>query len=181
MVRTDPEAAERVLAKLAENFSAEQRELRLYVDELSLEEPLWADRRIPLGERLADMLDRIQAIWGVGTSLDGNVGDTFDAELERRILRIIQEAVVNAARHGGANHVRVRVESGPEAILIELSDDGHGFPFLGNYDDQELKDQRLGPVSLKHRVGQGGGTIAIQSTQEGAMLQISLPTPRRSP
>ena len=66
-------------------------------------------------------------------------------------------------------------ESYATFTIIELEDDGHGFPFKGEYSDKELKDLRLGPVSLKRRVGQGGGQMTIRSTPSGARIRIDFP------
>lgn len=175
LVTADPEAAKEVIRRLDEGVRAEQREMRLFVDEMKLEEPIWAQGRLPLGERVDDMLHRISAIWGVVTTLDCDLHQAFDAEFERQVLRVIQEAVVNAARHGGATQVSVHMSDQGQAVAIELVDDGHGFPFKGDYSDQELKDQRVGPVSLKRRVGQGGGQMAIRSTDTGATIRIDFP------
>ena len=175
LVATDPEAAQEVIRRLDEGVRAEQREMRLFVDEMRAEEPMWPQGRLPLSERVDDMLHRVSAIWGVETSLDCDVHKTFDAEFERQVLRVIQEAVVNASRHGGADLISVRMSDHGDAMTIELMDDGHGFPFKGDYSDQELKNQRLGPVSLKRRVGQGGGQMAIRSTESGATIRIDFP------
>lgn len=176
LVKSDPDAAQEVLRRLDEGVRAEQREMRLFVDEMKIEEPLWAEGRLPLAERVDDMLHRISAIWGVETSLACDLPHAFDAEFERLVLRVIQEAVVNAARHGGAGSVSVRMADEGRAVAIELEDDGHGFPFQGDYSDRELRDQRLGPVSLKRRVRQGGGQMTIRSMPTGSWIRIDFPT-----
>lgn len=178
MVAQDPQRAAEVLEKIAESMAAEQRELRLYVDELKLEEPMWADAGVPLEQRIGDMLSRIHSIWGVATELNVDLGEGYDPEFDRRVLRLIQEAVVNAARHGGARRVEVSVREKGQNIEVLLQDDGHGFPFSGDYDYEALKERRLGPVSLKQRVAQGRGTLSIRSTPQGARLQIVLPLER---
>lgn len=180
LMRADPAAAADVLRRLGEGLAAEQREIRLYVDEMNLEEPLWADVRIPLGDRVANMLDRISTIWGVGTSLDSELRDSFQAEFDRQVMRVVQEGVVNAARHGGATNVRVRLAETEDALDIALDDDGHGFPFVGVFTDRDLRDKRLGPVSLKRRVAQSGGTISIDSSPTGAKVRITVPVERGS-
>jgi len=177
LIRVDPEAAENVLAALGETVRAEQQEMRLYVDEVKGQSPLWPDADHDLGARITAMLDRVRAIWGVATSLQADVDSDLSAEMGRRVLRIIQEAAVNSARHGRAKAVRVKVgRDGPD-ITIDVSDDGRGFSFLGDYDANELREKRLGPVSLKHRVEDAGGWLSIHSTREGASLCIRLPAP----
>lgn len=175
LMRSDVALADEVLSELKQSFMAEQRELRLYVDEMKNEEPVWADRRRTLVERVGEMLDRIGSIWGTHTSFSVELARDPSPAMERRILRIVQEATVNAARHGGARSVAVSLTGSEEGVDIELSDDGHGFPFQGDFDHDDLRERRLGPVSLKRRVADGGGRIHIRSTPEGALIRILLP------
>jgi len=46
---------------------------------------------------------------------------------EIHLLRIAHEAVSNAARHSGASEIRVRLSYEPEAVVLEVSDNGQGF------------------------------------------------------
>ena len=114
-------------------------------------------------------------IWGLKAAADVRLRDGLSQEMERRLLRIVQEATVNAARHGGARSVSVKVGLDGRDIVLEVVDDGHGFPFHGEYDDAALKAQRLGPLSLKHRVAAAGGTISIVSTLQGTTLSVRIP------
>ncbi|MHB1193019.1 MAG: PAS domain-containing sensor histidine kinase [Longimicrobiales bacterium] len=175
LVRQDPAAAEELLAALGETVHAEQQEMRLYVDEVKGQEPLWPDGDHGLAGRIAAMLDRVRGIWGLSASLEGDIEDGLPAEVGRRILRIIQEATVNAARHGLAKSVAVTIGRDGPAIAIRIADDGHGFPFLGDYDADALREKRLGPLSLKHRVEDAGGRLSVRSTREGATVCVWLP------
>jgi len=175
LVRQDPTAAEELLATLGETVRAEQQEMRLYVDEVKGENPLWPDGDPSLAGRIAAMLDRVRAIWGLSASLEGDIEDDLPAEVGRRILRIIQEATVNAARHGLAKTVTVTVGRDGPAITIRIADDGHGFPFLGDFDGDALREKRLGPLSLKHRVEDAGGRLSILSTRGGATVCVWIP------
>jgi len=178
LIREDPSRAEAVLADLAEVVSAEHREIRLYVDEVKGEAARSAAGGGDFEERLSSMLDRVQTVWGVRTSLESDLRGELSSETRRRVLRIIQEATVNAARHGGAEAVAVRVESEGDELRIHLVDDGHGFPFRGEYDTAELREKRLGPVSLKHRIAEVDGKILLRSTADGTRLAIRVPTGR---
>jgi PAS domain S-box-containing protein len=175
LLRRDPAAAEEVLAALADTVSAEQQEMRLYVDEVKGQSPPSKDGAQGLPERIAMMLDRVRAIWGTTAALEVDLNEAVSAEVGRRVLRIIQEATVNAARHGAAKAVSIRVAlEGPE-VAIHITDDGHGFPFLGEYDTDALRKERLGPLSLKHRVEDGEGRIFVRSTRQGSTVSVWLP------
>ncbi len=179
LIRQDPAAAEQVLAALGDSVSSEQQEMRLYVDEVKGQSPLWTDGSLGLRERIAAMLDRVRAIWGLTTSLETDLGDGGSPEVDRQVLRIIQEATVNAARHGLAKAVSVRVALDGQDIAIRIADDGRGFPFLGDYDTDALREKRLGPLSLKHRVEEGGGRISVRSTRGGSTVDVWLPVRAR--
>ena len=50
------------------------------------------------------------------------------AAVEACALRIIQEAVVNVRRHAAASCCEVRIVPEPDALRIEIVDDGVGSP-----------------------------------------------------
>lgn len=177
LLHADPTAAEQVLATLARSVSAEQQEMRLYVDEVKGREPSWADERVAIGTRVEEMLERVALVWGVEIDADLDLPDGLTADRDRELMRIIQEAAVNAARHGGAHRVSVTAHSDGGGIHVVVEDDGHGFSFLGEYDDAELRRRRLGPLSLKRRVASAGGSLSIRSTREGSALSVRLPIP----
>jgi len=175
LVRTDPDAAEKVLDNLGNSVAAEQQEMRLYVDELKGRAPAWIDGTLGLTQRIEALLDRVGAIWGLTATAETNVTGLIGGELGRQVLRIIQEATVNAARHSSAKAVSVSVKPDGPDLTISVADDGNGFSFLGNFDHKALKEQRLGPLSLKHRVEETGGRISINSTPQGSTVFVRLP------
>lgn len=175
LLHENPDAAEKVLAALGDTISAEQQEMRLFVDELKGLSPLSSRPSVGMRDAIASLLDRVHAIWGVSASLQVELEEEPPPDTARHILRVIQEATVNAARHGGAQAVSVQVERAGADVALRITDDGHGFPFLGELDMEALKERRLGPLSLKHRVQACGGRLAIRSTREGATVSIWLP------
>lgn len=178
LVRSDPDQAEEVLANLARSLGAEQQEMRLYVDEIKNPSPGWNGGGPGLRTRIDAMLERVSVIWGVRTDAHLRFPSGLSPETERCLLRIAQEAVVNAVRHGGARSISLKGGLRGREVFMELSDDGHGFSFIGEYDDAALRSQRLGPVSLKHRVAASGGEISIVSTSRGVRLSLRIPLSR---
>jgi len=83
--------------------------------------------------------------------------------------------VINAARHSGASVVRVGLWVEPKEVRIEVTDDGHGFPFAGEYDLPALAAAGLGPVSLRERIASLGGSLRLRSSQEGSDLEMTVP------
>jgi signal transduction histidine kinase len=60
-------------------------------------------------------------------------------------------------------------------VRIRVTDDGRGFRFRGHYDQAALTDMKLGPVTLKERIAVLHGSLAIDSDESGAGLEITLP------
>jgi PAS domain S-box-containing protein len=57
------------------------------------------------------------------------IGQVTVASLGKRgtqLLRIVGEALTNSRRHSGASAIRVDLETTPEALVVEVSDDGCG-------------------------------------------------------
>lgn len=85
------------------------------------------------------------------------------------LLRIVQEALVNARRHSGARHswVSFRVEGG--FIRAEVVDDGRGF-------DVETAWGGVGLSSMQERALKLGGCMDIQSEPgKGTSVTIRIP------
>lgn len=177
LLREDPDRADAILNDIAQNLASEQQELRLYVDELRGRSSTWSDGRRTLDERLRLLLNRISRIWGIGTSVRAEEVVDVPGETARQAIRIVQEAAVNAARHGGAGRVSVAVQVTDRLLCLVIHDDGHGFSFRGEFDHAELVRNRLGPVSLKHRVEEAGGRVHIRSEPSGATVTVRLPLP----
>ncbi len=175
LIHSDPAAAGEVLEALGTSLAAEQREMRLYVDEVKGSAAASPDGTLGLRERIETIIERVGAIWGVSTSVDARLPGRLPPELGRQILRIIQEATVNAVRHGAARAVSVSAAFDGPDIAITVSDNGMGFSFLGEYDSEALKKKRLGPLSLKHRVEAAGGSMSINSTPGGSTVTVRLP------
>lgn len=84
----------------------------------------------------------------------------FPAAVELAAYRIAQEAVNNVVKHAGANHCQVRMQAQGNALLIEIHDDGRGFP----------SDARpgVGLHSMRERAEELGGRLEIKPSSGGA-------------
>jgi len=173
LMERDVAQAEVHLGNVRDALAAEQRELRFWASEVK--PSLSALARGPLEDQLLSTLERVQSTWGVGTDLRFSVDKGVPRSLHHPIYHMVQEGVVNAARHGEASRITVEVTERAQMVVIRVADDGKGFPFLGRYDQRQLSELRLGPVLLKHRVAAANGTLSIESTDTGSCLEIQLP------
>ena len=48
-------------------------------------------------------------------------------KVENQLLRIGQEAILNAVRHAGASRIKVTLEGHAQSVVLTVSDDGRGF------------------------------------------------------
>jgi signal transduction histidine kinase len=85
-------------------------------------------------------------------------------------LRIVQEALANARKHARADRVAVTVEYAPDAVSVEIRDDGAGF-------DPATPTAGFGLKGMHSRVLESGGTLDISSRPgAGTAVRASLPT-----
>ena len=54
--------------------------------------------------------------------------NTVDGLLSQTVYRVIQEAVTNVLRHAKANAMHVAADINGREVIVEVSDDGTGFP-----------------------------------------------------
>ena len=90
--------------------------------------------------------------------------------IESGLYRIGQEALTNAARHSGAEHVLLRLVATPEAIDLTVEDDGEGF------DPSSVPEQRYGLIGINERARLVGGTMNIESgSGVGTRITVRIP------
>jgi signal transduction histidine kinase len=81
-------------------------------------------------------------------------------ELEAAIYRIVQEALTNAASHGGAARAVVEVVENDRFVEVTVRDDGRGF-------DANVKTDGFGLVGMRERADMFGGTLEVKSSPGG--------------
>jgi signal transduction histidine kinase len=172
----EPRSARRALEEVRRLIAEEQRDLRFYIEDLkptALDAP---EDRGGLDVALGDLGRRLGRVWGMRVVVDAvQPSGAVPPALFRDVYRLIQEASVNAARHGKASEVRVSLLAQDGWLEIAVADDGCGFPFQGRFDHDALAARRLGPRTLRERVTALGGTLALESAASGARLEMRLP------
>jgi signal transduction histidine kinase len=176
MLGPEPEAAGRLIEEIQDLLLFEQRELREFVGDLEAARSDPRARAAGLAERLQKLGERMARHWDLGVELRSGLGEEVISDrLAHDIYRLVQEALVNASRHGRASQATVDLRLDGAAVQITVADDGCGFPFHGDYDFAALTAAKLGPVSLKQRVAALGGSLQIASSVAGARLEVRLP------
>ncbi|MBQ6737947.1 MAG: sensor histidine kinase, partial [Synergistaceae bacterium] len=149
------------------------RELRALCDELA---PPWID--LGLSEALTEIAERLSQVYDVLITSDYD-DDVRTVEIENdkilSLLRIIQEAVSNAVRHGNATEVHIQLTKQDNVLILEISDNGEGFDSENiNHETLRVEGHR-GLASMTERMSLMGGKLSINSKiGEGTVIKASL-------
>ncbi len=96
-------------------------------------------------------------------------------QIEGQLLRIGQEAVINAVRHSSAHRISIELDYRNDGVVMRVDDDGHGF-----LPDQVAPDtdKHYGLVSMKERAETVGGRLSILSRLgQGTTVETMVSTP----
>jgi len=163
------------LISMERALASEQRELRFFIEDL---QPMRAETRPEgtLAARLQELTDQLASQWKTPVTLRmTTIAAPLSNEIEQALPRMIHEAVVNALKHGEPSRVAVTLHGDGDDLRVVITDDGHGFPFEGQFDQEMLMRQNLGPVSLCERVRSLGGAVSVESRTAGSKVEIRLP------
>jgi two-component system, NarL family, sensor histidine kinase UhpB len=99
---------------------------------------------------------------------DGDLGRLpEDAQLV--VYRVAQEALSNAVRHSGAEHVQVGLRRDGDSVELRVGDDGRGFSF-------DQANRGLGIGGMRERALLVGGEFQIESRpQVGTSVRLLVP------
>jgi two-component system, NarL family, sensor kinase len=101
-----------------------------------------------------------------------DVGISSDAKFA--IYRATQEALNNVEKHSGATLARIVVRRDPQALVVEIEDNGKGF-------EQQTSTQSRGLKIIRERAEAIGAHVSWQkagSFDTGTLVCISLPYTR---
>jgi len=128
-----------------------------------------------LMDALRDAATRAAAGDAVSWSFEqGGERRRISSNLEHQLLRIGQEALLNAARHSGASKIDVGLRYEPDSVVLTIADNGHGF----NPDrSQEGTTDHYGLTTMRERAQQAGGRLTISSAPgRGTTVEAVVPT-----
>jgi signal transduction histidine kinase len=107
-----------------------------------------------------------------GVQLDCSLDPHADlpTPTRRQLSRIIGEAVTNAARHGHAQRVRVRLRRRGHSVTLRVIDDGTGF------EPDDVSGNGFGLRSMRERAGAIGGELSVTSARgSGTTVEVNVP------
>ncbi len=173
---TSPKNAENLPGELLEIQEMVQQEVSKLRQLLQQLKPIDFDPR-RFSEWLSITIERYRQDTGIAASFISDVPELMlPPEIAHDVAHITLEALVNVARHSGAEHVVVRLSTEKDAWKLVIDDDGRGFDFVGRLSPAELENSRQGPLVIKERVRAIGGELTIDSRPgRGARLEMVFP------
>ena len=98
-------------------------------------------------------------------------------DLSTALFRILQEALINVARHSGASKVKVIIELTDAAVTMTIKDDGRGITI-----DKIEAPSSLGLLGMRERVEFLGGRFTISgSERKGTTITVRAPLSATGP
>ncbi|SHF77069.1 Methylase of chemotaxis methyl-accepting proteins [Fodinibius roseus] len=116
------------------------------------------------------LLRRSQKIHGINCTLETNgvLNHINNRELSTHLYHITQEAIKNAAIHGGADRISVRINEEEGRLCLEVNDNGIGFS------SAEKDSEGMGLRIMKHRVELMGGTFTIKTQPDSEIFTTGI-------
>ena len=152
----------------------EQQRIRLFVEgrQHSTDQP-----EVALLPKMQQLIDLNRRQWGCDIPLAVSPDNSaIRPELANQLDFILGETIANAVRHGQASCVDVTVRKSSDRVLLHIKDNGHGLnDATGVYNGFELAVRKIGPVSLRTRIAELNGSLALSSSPDGVELRIDLP------
>jgi two-component system, NarL family, sensor histidine kinase DevS len=104
----------------------------------------------------------------VPVSFSGPVDLVIGGSLGDDVAAVVRELLTNAARHSGADQVRISVGVDSSWLRVSVDDDGVGIPEQG---------RRSGLDNLRIRAERRGGTLRIDSAAGRTAIEWRVPSP----
>lgn len=145
---------EQHLLRLDQGALQALKEMRLLVYELRPSDFL----EVGLANALQSRLDAVEKRTGMNASLAIEGELNLDESSEMALYRIAQEALNNTLKHAGASSVSIRLQSRPDWLCMEITDNGCGFDL-----DQGFQAGGLGLTSMLERAAEIGANLKVHS------------------
>jgi signal transduction histidine kinase len=123
-----------------------------------------------LSSSIKEMCSRLD---GKGLSLmfqEVGMGIFWKDDRALMVFRIVQELINNAIKHANARKIKIELNWKPDALIIEVSDDGVGFK------PTDTMRNGLGWWNITHRSKKIGASVMInEHVQMGSAIELMVP------
>jgi signal transduction histidine kinase len=114
----------------------------------------------------------LRAATGTGVVITEQGAARYPLDVEAAAYFCCLEAIQNAAKHSGAELVRVRIDTAPDGIELTVVDEGSGF-------DPAQVAGGTGLANMRDRLDSVGGSLEVGAAPgRGTRLHIAIPAPQ---
>ncbi len=162
----DPQAARASLAEAEKLAQAAGKELNAIIFELR---PV-ALKPGGLAQSLREYVDgwRRQNPIEVRLRCEGEV--ELDPQVQQELIRFMQEALSNVARHSRSSLVEVSLTAGARELALSVRDNGLGF------EPESQSEEGFGLRTMRERIQQAGGSFILESLpNQGTRVTARIP------
>ena len=130
-----------------------------------------------LADAVRELADSATARRGAHVSVHVNGREErCPPDVELQLLRICQEAMNNALRHGRAGDIQIAIDMEPDAVSLTVTDNGSGFAIDDAGAARGAGGEHLGLLGMHERAERVGGRLTITSAP-GAGTVVSAVVP----
>ncbi|MDP2740430.1 MAG: cache domain-containing protein [Pseudorhodobacter sp.] len=123
-----------------------------------------------LGPALQALTENFAKRTGIAVEFETVVfRNRLDQDAKIALYRIAQEALTNIERHAGATKVALLVRGTTAGAVLRIEDNGRGLP------DGRRKNPGLGLRNMAERMERLDGSLRIQSTRTGTLIEAVVP------
>lgn len=163
-ITDDPEELREIFTWVGEQSRLGLSEIRKVLYDLRssiTEEPIALKSIIGLAESFSTIANiNVELNWTNNRSTYGQLIDTV-------VYRIVQEAFINALRHGDATLVGVTVREADSQLLVSIQDNGK--------QGIEHAAKGIGQTGMEERLKKLDGSIMFKRNTEGYLVRVSIP------
>ena len=135
---------------------------------------------IGLDSALATYVEQWTKRYGIPAELaiTGATDAAAPAEMDTAIYRIVQEALVNVAKHAGAKQVSVILARSSAEVRLIVEDDGRGFDVPPTR-ARARRESRFGLGGMEERAVLARGRLEVESAVgKGTTIHVRFPRPQ---
>lgn len=115
---------------------------------------------------MVELASRVTKLFGVQCEFKPTtVVQMYDNAAAVHLYRIVQEAINNAIKHGGAKKIQLGLTSANNQIILTIKDDGVGVAATSG-----KKPHGMGLRVMNYRAGMIGASVQMESPPEGGTL-----------
>ena len=130
-----------------------------------------------LEEAIIQYIDFIQNKYAIIIEYQIDNLDYLEEQKKLSIYRIVQECLMNSAKHANANKINLLIKDNKSDIILSVTDDGIGIDnSIINIINPESDNKHYGLSIIKERVSYLEGKCNIISNKdEGTKIEITIP------